>query len=132
MGRRAVIPDAVIDLLDSEDCHGWTLEEIRAGLQAKGISADFSSVFRSMERLASSRAVKKIDIEDGKSRFELSREHHDHIRCEQCGQLAAIPCGLLDSTLAELGSRTGFSITGHNLIISGKCKDCQAVGARKS
>jgi len=132
MGRRAVIPDAVIDLMNNEDYHAWTLEEIRAGLQARGISADFSSVFRTMERLASSRAVKKIDIEDGKSRFEISNEHHDHIRCETCGQLAAVPCGLLDSTLAELGSRTGFAVTDHSLIISGRCADCQKTGGNKS
>ncbi|MCL4435067.1 MAG: transcriptional repressor [Actinobacteria bacterium] len=132
MGRKAVIPDAVIDLMGSEDYHLWTLEEIRDGLQAKGIPANFSSVFRSMERLTRERVVRKIDVEDGKSRFELSEGHHDHIRCEKCGRLAAIPCGLLDSTLATLQSDTGFIITGHSLIITGRCKDCQEVGIRSS
>ncbi|MCL5447109.1 MAG: transcriptional repressor [Actinobacteria bacterium] len=132
MGRKAVIPDAVIDLMSSEDYHLWTLEELRDGLQAKGISANFSSVFRSMERLTKARAVRKIDVEDGKSRFELSEGHHDHIRCEKCGRLAAVSCGLLDSTLATLQSDTGFIITGHSLIITGRCKDCQEVGIRSS
>ena len=125
MGRKAVIPDAIINLMHDDSYHTWTLEDIRNGLNAKGVSADFSSVFRAMERLESGRLVSKIDVEDGKSRFELSADHHDHLLCEQCGQLVPAPCGLMDATLADLESETGFTITGHSLIIKGICKDCR-------
>ncbi len=126
MGRPAVISNAVLEMMYNADCHAWTLEEIRDGLLEKGLAADFSSVFRAMERLTSNLSVRKIDVEDGKSHFELPNEHHDHIRCEGCGRLAAIPCGLLDGSLAELESRTDFAILGHSLIFTGKCSDCQS------
>ncbi len=127
MGRRAVIPDAIIKLMHDESSHAWTLEDIKNGLNTEGVSADFSSVFRAMERLESDRFVSKIDVDDGKSRFELLADHHDHVLCESCGSLLPAPCGLLDATLADLELETGFTITGHSLIIKGVCRDCQDV-----
>jgi len=88
------------------------------------MTADFSSVFRALRRLEDEGTVLRIDLGDGKARFEPTGEHHEHVRCERCGAVAAVPGCLVESSTA-VERRTGFTITGHRLLFAGICPECR-------
>ncbi len=94
------------------------------------MAADFSSVFRALRRLEDEGAVVRIDLGDGKARFERTAEHHEHVRCERCGAVAAVPGCLVESSAPAVERRTGFEITGHRLLFAGICPECRERGAR--
>jgi len=52
--------------------------------------------------------VNRIDLGDGKVHYELSHEHHEHIRCEGCGRVAEVPGCVLEDAAAAVRNSTGF------------------------
>jgi Fe2+ or Zn2+ uptake regulation protein len=126
VGRKPVISDAILGLLQGHDRHAWTIEELRSGLSGGGLPADFSSVFRAAERLAADGLVRKVTLDDGRARFELVEAHHDHLHCIKCGELVAIPCMIGPAVFAALERETGVAISGHHVVLSGLCRECHA------
>ena len=106
--------------------HDWSIDELRDALSERGVAADFSSVFRALRRLEEDGEVVRVELGDGKARFEPAREHHEHVRCERCGAIAPVPGCLLAKADPVVERRTGFSVTGHRLLFAGVCPDCRA------
>ena len=125
IARPGHIRPAIAELLAHETRHDWTIEELREGLGDRGVRADFSSVFRALGRMEREGEVVRIDLGDGKARFEAAREHHEHIRCERCGAVAAVPGCVVESSAPLVERRTGFEITGHRLLFAGICPRCR-------
>ena len=70
-------------------------------------------------------AVSEVQLGDGKARFEASGDHHEHLLCEECGTVAAVSGCLVDRAVPAVERKTGFSITGHHLLLSGRCPSCK-------
>lgn len=123
MPRPSHIRSRVAELLDAGARHDWTIEDLRATLAARGHAADFSSVFRALQRLEADGAVRRVQLGDGKARYEgTAGEHHEHVVCERCGAVGEVTgCAVR----AEVPERTNFTITGHELTFSGICPDCR-------
>jgi Fur family ferric uptake transcriptional regulator len=88
------------------------------------VKADFSSVFRALARLEEKGEVERVELDDGKARYEPAGDHHEHIRCERCGCVTPVPCGLVGEVLPAVQRRTGYEISSHRLVLSGRCPAC--------
>jgi Fe2+ or Zn2+ uptake regulation protein len=119
------VRDAVAELVEESHEHAWTLDGAHAALRSRGIPADPSSVFRALVHLSESGDLDRVDLGDGRARFERSGSHHEHIVCSDCGRVAEISGCLIDQTAPEVERRTGFSVTGHRLTFSGHCGSCR-------
>jgi Fur family transcriptional regulator, ferric uptake regulator len=124
MGRPSHVRDAVAELIASSGDHGWTLDDANAALRARGVPADPSSVFRALIHLADRGELERVDLGDGRARFEQQGTHHEHIVCSDCGRVAPVPGCLIDQAVPEVERRTGFSVTDHRLTFSGRCGSC--------
>jgi Fe2+ or Zn2+ uptake regulation protein len=126
MARKPMISAALSTLLNERQQHAWTLEELHAGLAESGVAADFSSVFRAIEKLVAAGDVRKVTLDDGRARFELVDAHHDHLHCTRCGQLVPVPCLLGPAKIAALERQAGIAILDHHVVLSGLCRECCA------
>src|SRR5437764_13010634 len=124
MARPSHVRDAVRDAIAASWGHDWSIADLTAGLEARGVAADFSSVFRALAFLEGEGAVSRVELGDGKARFEPTHGHHEHVRCESCGAVAAVPGCLLETARPDVERQTGFSITGHSLLFTGLCSEC--------
>jgi Fe2+ or Zn2+ uptake regulation protein len=104
--------------------HDWSIDDLTVELAARGVAADFSSVFRALTYLEDEGAVSRVELGDGKARFETTHGHHEHVRCESCGAVAAVPGCLLEAARPRVERQTGFAITGHSLLFTGLCSKC--------
>src|SRR4029079_15895469 len=75
MSRRPRVAAAMTSLRGDGDRHAWTLEELHSALVERGHPSDFSSVFRAAEKLASAGIIRRLLLDDGRARFELSSAH---------------------------------------------------------
>jgi Fur family transcriptional regulator, ferric uptake regulator len=125
MARKPVISAAILGLMRGHARHAWTLEDFRAALVEDEVAADFSSIFRAVEKLVAEHVVRKLILDDGRTRFELSEAHHDHLRCTSCGELIAVPCFLKPADFAVLERDAGIVVSGHHLVLSGLCRECR-------
>lgn len=112
--------------MESGKYHAWTLESLQASLAERGHSADFSSVFRAAEKLASEGAIVKVLLDDGRARFELKQSHHDHLHCTLCDALIPLRCVIGRAVFADLEAEAGVAISEHRVIFSGLCPHCRA------
>jgi Fur family transcriptional regulator, ferric uptake regulator len=125
MARKARVSAAMLSLLEEGERHAWTLEELHVALHRGGAATDFSSVFRAAEKLAAAGFVRKLVLADGRVRFELVGDHHDHLYCTRCHGIEPIPCVIRRDEFLTLEKATGASILDHHLILSGICRTCR-------
>lgn len=125
MARPSRIPQAILDVMASGRRHAWTLEQIGADLDAAGQGADFSSIYRGIERLLAQGRVARVGIDDGTTRYELAAGHHDHLHCTRCDAVEAIPCLVRAQDLRALEAQTGFAIAAHSVVLGGLCPRCR-------
>jgi Fur family ferric uptake transcriptional regulator len=128
MARPSHVRDAVSELVSGSDRHAWTLEDAHGALGSNGVDADPSSVFRALVHLSEAGALERVELGDGRARFERAGSHHEHIVCSKCGEVAEVPGCLIDRAVPEVEKRTGFSVTGHSLTFTGRCADCGEAG----
>jgi Fe2+ or Zn2+ uptake regulation protein len=126
MPRPSPITDEVRRLFEAQEQHAWSIEELLQSVRSSLGAADYSSVFRAVSLLERRGVVDKIDLGDGRSRFELRDDHHEHIRCESCGRVEEVPGCVLDDASAQVRNLTGFNVTSHRVVFSGLCRECAA------
>lgn len=124
MPRPSPVTDAVRHLLETRERHVWALDELHEAVVARLGAADYSSVFRAASQLERERLVERVELGDGKARFEIRDRHHEHIRCESCGRVAEVPGCVLDDVAVQVQSATGFRVTSHQVVFGGLCADC--------
>jgi Fe2+ or Zn2+ uptake regulation protein len=123
MARPSHIRPALTEVLANADRHDWTIEELREALVEEGVQADFSSVYRALRQLERDGSVWRTELGDGKARYEAAGEHHEHVRCERCGAVEAVPGCLVEESVVE--RRTGYAVTGHRVLFAGICPRCR-------
>lgn len=106
------------------DKHDWTLGELRATLDAQGVSADQSTVYRGLLLLQRTRKVRRLATMANEYHFELTATHHDHALCAFCGSIREIPClSPQENIPSELD---GFQVLDHQLTLAGICESCKS------
>ncbi len=106
------------DLLDAEHI-GSHLE--------KDPGIDRATTFRTLNTLTEKGVLIKVDLGDGKSRYELaSKTHHHHLICENCGKIEDITGTILAPQIEEkIKKNNKFLIKRHSVEFFGLCKECQ-------
>lgn len=127
MPRPSHVRTAIFDLVTTSERHDWSIEDVVAALTARGIPADFSSAFRGLAHLAREGLVHEVVLGDGRRRYEAANEHHEHVRCDRCGVISAVPGCSVERAHAAAEQSTGFRITGHQLLFSGMCPACSTL-----
>jgi Fur family transcriptional regulator, ferric uptake regulator len=91
-----------------------------------------SSAYRNLAVLEQAGVVHRIVTTDEFARYELAEdltEHHHHLICSSCGDVAdfTVPPAVereLEAALGKVSRRTGFTVHQHRLDLVGTCPDC--------
>ncbi len=124
MARPSPVSDQVKGLFTGDGRHLWAIDELHEAVVQRLGAADYSTVFRAVSGLERDGLIKRIELGDGKVHFELTEEHHEHIRCETCGRVVEVPGCVLEDASSAVTSSTGFKVTSHQLLFTGVCPDC--------
>lgn len=89
------------------------------------ININLSTIYRTLELFEDKAIIEKITLPDGVFSYKLKGETHRHqLECDICHKEVEIPCPMLQ--IQELvQSSTGFTLTDHDLVMKGVCKDCK-------
>ena len=120
-----MVPERLKSVMSEGARHCWTLDELHDGLCAAGHGADPSTIFRALGRLEARGVVRAVNLDGRRSRYELAGAHHEHLVCEGCGGIDAVPCGLVVSFVEQVRRTCGFEVEGHQLVLRGRCRSCQ-------
>jgi Fur family transcriptional regulator, ferric uptake regulator len=127
VARPSPVSDQVKLLFSTtESKHLWSIDELHAAVVKALGAADYSSVFRAVSGLEREGTIKRIDLGDGKVHYELREEHHEHIRCDDCGRVVEVAGCVLENVSTAVTSNTGFKVTSHQLLFTGICPECDS------
>ena len=103
-------------------------QEIHKALSQEGRAIGIASVYRSLEALHGLQLVQRFDAGHGEGLYEPvapSGEHHHHVVCDDCDRIMPFEDPALERAIDKLAKRVPYAIAGHDVVLHGRCPDCQ-------
>lgn len=105
-------------------CTHPTADEVFQSIRAQLPTISLATVYRNLGILSEQGVIRKIEIPDGRDRFDCCLADHDHFLCRSCGRLWDFQ---LAHPLVELiPPETGFQVQDYALVVRGTCRECAA------
>ena len=86
------------------------------------------TVYRNLTLLSETGAIRKLHMPDGRDRFDGAADNHAHVVCARCGRVMDIDAPPMPGLAALVSEKTGFSMTGSQLLVTGVCGPCLHAG----
>lgn len=117
--------------IDNCDGHHLSAEEVHDVLREKDFDFGLATVYRNVELLTELGILRKVNFDDGRTRYELSpadpqvHQHH-HLICMKCKKIIEFEEDLLDDLEKFIAEKSEFQIVDHEVKFFGYCKDCRS------
>jgi Fur family transcriptional regulator, ferric uptake regulator len=105
-----------------------TADAIAADLEAQGMSVPRSSVYRALEALEASGAVKAVHFGGGPARYEPTGEAHQHAVCQVCQGILHLENALIRELEEHLEHDHHFTPVRTDVTVVGICAHCAQAG----
>lgn len=114
----------ILNILKNSE-NSLSAEKIYQINKNNNIAINLSTVYRTLELFEEKEIIEKITLNDGVFSYRLQGKTHKHyLECDICHKEVEITCPMLKiQELVE--NATGFTLTGHDLVMKGVCKDCR-------
>ncbi len=108
-------------------------DDIFLSLRERGIPVSRATIYRTLDVLEQVGFVRKMDIGDGRFRYEnkLAQSHHDHLICLECGRIIEFVDRGIDRRQENLSREHDFQLIRHIHLLFGICRECQMKNAKK-
>ena len=103
-----------------------TAEEIYDEVVKRHPAISRGTVYRNLNRLAEEGEIRRMEIPGGPDRYDHRCHGHYHARCLHCGGVFDVEMAYLQDLEQAVTDAHGFAISGHDIIFTGICPDCQA------
>jgi Fur family ferric uptake transcriptional regulator len=119
--------DAVVTtFLESKDHVDLQALYMRAKRRQPGVG--FATVYRTMKLLEEAgiaHARRFGNTKETLYEVAVGRAHHDHLICEQCGEIVEFVDEEVEELQDRIAARHGFSLSGHRHELYGLCARCR-------
>ena len=117
---------AIWDEMKTTDEHR-DAEEIYLALLNDGLRVSRATVYRTIDVLVHNGLVRKLDLGEGRSRYEkkMDVDHHDHLICTECGKIEEFVNDQIEALQDEVAEDKGFKLVRHIHQLYGLCPECR-------
>ena len=90
-------------------------DDIYISIRSKGVKVSRATVYRTIDVLLKNKLVRKLDVGDGKNRFEskIDEEHHDHMICLETGNIIEFYNSRLEQLQEKIALDNGYELVRH-------------------
>lgn len=90
-------------------------DDIYISIRSKGVKVSRATVYRTIDVLVKNNLVRKLDVGDGKNRFEskIDEEHHDHMICLETGNIIEFYNSRLEKLQEKIALDNGYELVRH-------------------
>jgi Fur family ferric uptake transcriptional regulator len=113
---------AIAEHLDGRGGHA-TLQQLSQELHP---TVSKITVYRTVRLLEEAGLVERLELH-GVDHYEVRGEHHDHIVCVRCGQVAEFHSDGIEARQRAIALAHGFEATGHRHLLYGRCASCRGL-----
>lgn len=116
---------AVLEILEN-DGTPMDVSMIIKSLDKMGLNPDQATVYRILNTFYEKGIIKRIEIGEGKYRYEKSDMDHHHLICSDCGSITDVEDEFMEKIEKEIELKKGFLVKNHSLEFFGLCQNCQS------
>ena len=98
-----------------------------------GVWADRASLYRTVKLFKKLEIIREVHRSGG-DWLELGGDfspHHHHLTCAECGLTKTIDNRQLESQLLRIARADGFTVTDHQVEITGSCYNCLLLSSQQ-
>ncbi len=116
---------AIWEELSASDEHR-DAEEIYLALYNSGLKVSRATVYRTIDVLVKNNLVRKLDLGDGRARYENKMDiaHHDHLICVQCGKIEEFMDNVIENRQEVIVENFGYRLIRHIHQLFVICDEC--------
>jgi Fur family transcriptional regulator, ferric uptake regulator len=119
----------VLEVVGRQECV-LTAQEITEQLRGRGRRAAIATVYRTLEALEEVGLLQRLETGGGApARYEPAfpggAHHHHHLVCNVCGRAHPFDDAALERALDSVAARLRHHVEGHEVILTGVCRDCR-------
>ena len=105
---------AVWDELEKSNDH-YDADKIYENIKLKNLSVSRATVYRTLDVLAKNKFIRKLDVGDGRIRYEakISKDHHDHMICLETGKIIEFFDEDLENLQDKIAKKHGYKVMRH-------------------
>ena len=117
---------AVLEEIVKYDGH-CSSEDIYMAVKISKSYVSRATVYRTLEILVKNNFIRKLNLGDGRSRYEIkiNSQHHDHLICNECGKIFEFVDLEIEKLQIEVAKSYGFALKRHIHQLFGICSKCQ-------
>ncbi len=126
--QRLVVMEDILASEGHREC-----DDIFLSLRGRGIPVSRATIYRTLDVLEQVGFVRKMDIGDGRFRYEnkLAQSHHDHLICLECGRIIEFVDRGIERRQENLSREHDFQLIRHIHLLFGICRECQMKNAKE-
>ena len=119
--RIAVLEEMLKDMGHRES------EEIYFSIKEQNINVSRATLYRTLDILVQNKFVRKLNLGDGRARYEnkVGGHHHDHMICNSCGLIIEFVDPQIEKLQDVIAEKNKFILTNHIHQLFGICQDCK-------
>ena len=120
VGLRMTLPRKVIlEVIESSEDHPDVEEMYRRAVE-KDKSISIATVYRTIKLFEEAGIIEKLDIGDGRARYEEAGEHHEHLVDVETVEIIEFQDEALEEMKRQVALKMGYELVDHRLELFGK------------
>jgi len=113
-----------IAMLEYIDYYGHiNIDKLYHNIQKKFKSISLATIYKNINSMVENMLLFEVKLPNEKSVYEITKQNHSHLLCENCGDIIDININIEDKT-KEISSKNKFEVKQVNLVFLGLCKNC--------
>lgn len=100
-----------------------SIDELYNGLLERFPTISLATIYKNINAMEEKGFVQEVKIPDQKSKYELSKEHHAHVVCQECRKVEDIVVSI-DKVRDEVKDMSHYRIDKEDLVFTGVCPEC--------
>jgi Fur family ferric uptake transcriptional regulator len=122
--RLTRVRKAMIGIFSDKKCV-LDSSEIIIKLSKLHIKADRTTVYRELCFLLEKNVIRKVQLSDNKTYYEIASGHHHHLVCTKCNDVKEIVLSQhLEEQEKKIYRKETFKVCSHSLEFYGLCSNC--------
>ena len=119
-GLRMTLPRKVIlEVIEDSEDHP-DVDELYRRAVSKDRSISIATVYRTIKLFEESGIIERLDIGDGRARYEEAGEHHEHLIDIESGEIIEFQNEELEEMKRQVALKMGYELVDHRLEIFSK------------
>ncbi len=120
VGLRMTLPRKIIlEVIEDSEDHPDVEEMYRRAVK-RDKSISIATVYRTIKLFEEAGIIERLDIGDGRARYEEAGEHHEHLVDVETGEIIEFQDNELEEMKKAVALKMGYELVDHRLELFGK------------